>query len=92
VTAPGVIGTLTSFFTAGTSDPSVATRVTDYPLVEAFVRKAPFFGRGGGTYIDADANLKTDQQITDAMSGNICRCGTYQRIRTAIKAAAESGA
>jgi isoquinoline 1-oxidoreductase alpha subunit len=34
----------------------------------------------------------TGQQITDAMSGNICRCGTYQRIRTAINAAAESGA
>ena len=34
----------------------------------------------------------TDQQITDAMSGNICRCGTYQRIRTAIKQAAELGA
>ena len=33
----------------------------------------------------------TDQQITDAMSGNICRCGTYQRIRQAIKAAAEMG-
>ena len=33
----------------------------------------------------------TDQQITDAMSGNICRCGTYQRIRTAIKQAAELG-
>jgi isoquinoline 1-oxidoreductase alpha subunit len=29
----------------------------------------------------------TDQQITDAMYGNICRCGTYQRIRQAIKAA-----
>jgi isoquinoline 1-oxidoreductase subunit alpha len=30
----------------------------------------------------------TDQQIDDAMAGNICRCGTYQRIRAAIKAAA----
>ena len=30
----------------------------------------------------------TDQQIVDAMSGNICRCGTYQRIRAAIKSAA----
>ena len=29
-----------------------------------------------------------DQEITDGMSGNICRCGTYQRIRAAIKAAA----
>ena len=32
----------------------------------------------------------TDQQITDAMSGNICRCGTYLRIRAAIKSAAET--
>ena len=31
----------------------------------------------------------TDADIDDAMSGNICRCGTYQRIRAAIKAAAK---
>jgi isoquinoline 1-oxidoreductase alpha subunit len=30
----------------------------------------------------------TDQQISDAMMGNICRCGTYQRIKAAIKIAA----
>src|SRR6202158_2901115 len=29
----------------------------------------------------------TDHEIDEAMSGNICRCGTYQRIRAAIKAA-----
>jgi isoquinoline 1-oxidoreductase alpha subunit len=29
-----------------------------------------------------------DQDIDRAMAGNICRCGTYQRIRAAIKAAA----
>ena len=28
--------------------------------------------------------------IDDAMSGNICRCGTYVRIREAIKQAAQS--
>lgn len=33
----------------------------------------------------------TDQQISDAMTGNICRCGTYQRIRAAIKDAAGLG-
>ena len=34
----------------------------------------------------------TDADIDDAMAGNICRCGTYQRIRTAIhRAAAISG-
>lgn len=32
----------------------------------------------------------TDADIDAAMSGNICRCGTYQRIRTAIKDAAKS--
>ena len=30
----------------------------------------------------------TDEEIDEAMAGNICRCGTYQRIRAAIKAAA----
>ena len=30
----------------------------------------------------------TDADIDAAMSGNICRCGTYQRIRSAIKLAA----
>jgi isoquinoline 1-oxidoreductase alpha subunit len=30
----------------------------------------------------------TDRDIDEAMAGNICRCGTYQRIRAAIKAAA----
>jgi isoquinoline 1-oxidoreductase subunit alpha len=46
-----------------------------------------------GQIMSAVALLRTnrspsDQQIDDAMSGNICRCGTYQRIRAAIKAAA----
>src|SRR5438128_7969547 len=31
----------------------------------------------------------TDQDIDDAMTGNICRCGTYQRIRRAIHLAAK---
>jgi len=30
----------------------------------------------------------SDEDIEGSMSGNICRCGTYQRIRAAIKAAA----
>jgi isoquinoline 1-oxidoreductase alpha subunit len=32
----------------------------------------------------------TDADIDDAMSGNICRCGTYVRIREAIKQAAQA--
>ena len=30
----------------------------------------------------------TDEQIDAAMAGNLCRCGTYQRIRAAVKEAA----
>jgi isoquinoline 1-oxidoreductase alpha subunit len=47
-----------------------------------------------GQIMSAVALLKktpkpTDQDIDDAMSGNICRCGTYTRIRAAIHKAAE---
>ncbi|MFL6202634.1 MAG: (2Fe-2S)-binding protein [Thermoanaerobaculia bacterium] len=34
----------------------------------------------------------TDEDIDNAMRGNICRCGTYPRIREAIKKVAEGGA
>ena len=34
----------------------------------------------------------TDADIDDCMTGNICRCGTYQRIRRAIHIAAENKA
>jgi isoquinoline 1-oxidoreductase alpha subunit len=36
----------------------------------------------------ADAKNPSDQEVSDAMSGNICRCGCYQRIHAAVKAAA----
>ena len=51
VSAPGLIGTLTSFFGAGSADPSVATRLIDYPLVERLIYEAPWLGHGGGTYL-----------------------------------------
>lgn len=46
-----------------------------------------------GQIMSATALLKSNKKPSDvdidaAMSGNICRCGTYQRIRGAIKAAA----
>ena len=47
-----------------------------------------------GQIMSASALLKqkpnpTDLEIDAAMQGNICRCGTYQRIRSAIHLAAE---
>jgi isoquinoline 1-oxidoreductase alpha subunit len=49
-----------------------------------------------GQIMQAAALLQTTPQPTDAdiertMSGNICRCGTYTRIRAAIKTAANGG-
>lgn len=49
-----------------------------------------------GQIMQAIALLKSkpkpsDRDIDNLMSGNICRCGTYQRIRAAIKAAATAG-
>ena len=35
----------------------------------------------------ASTKNPSDQDITDAMAGNICRCGCYQRIHAAVKAA-----
>jgi aerobic-type carbon monoxide dehydrogenase small subunit (CoxS/CutS family) len=34
----------------------------------------------------------TDEQVLDAMNGNVCRCGTYPRILAAIRRAAGSAA
>jgi len=48
-----------------------------------------------GQLMSACALLKatpkpSDDQVSDAMRGNICRCGTYPRIRAAIHLAAET--
>ena len=47
-----------------------------------------------GQIMQAAALLKqkpapTDKDITDAMSGNLCRCGCYQRIHAAVRAASK---
>jgi len=34
--------------------------------------------------------LPSDQEIENAMNGNICRCGTYLRIKAAVKTASQS--
>jgi isoquinoline 1-oxidoreductase alpha subunit len=66
-----------------------------HPLQEAWVRHdVPQCGYcQSGQLMSAAALLArtpkpTDADIDQAMSGNICRCGTYQRIRAAIKDAA----
>lgn len=66
----------------------------DHPLQKAWlIEDAPQCGYcQSGQIMSAAVLLKekpnpTDQDIDDAMSGNICRCGTYPRIRKAIHTA-----
>lgn len=48
VAFPGLLGTLTALVGAGTSDPSIAGRVNDYPFVTESVQASPWLGHGPG--------------------------------------------
>ncbi|SDF12386.1 isoquinoline 1-oxidoreductase, alpha subunit [Pricia antarctica] len=69
----------------------------DHPVQEAWL-KEDVYQCGycqAGQIMNASAFLKTnpnptDTEIETAMNGNICRCGTYTRIKRAIKTAAAS--
>jgi isoquinoline 1-oxidoreductase alpha subunit len=68
----------------------------DHPLQRAWqAANVPQCGYcQSGQIMQAAALLKakpnpSDEDIDSFMQGNICRCGTYQRIRQAIKSAAE---
>jgi isoquinoline 1-oxidoreductase alpha subunit len=39
----------------------------------------------------AEDPAPSDEKIASAMDGNLCRCGTYPRIRLAIRSAAKEG-
>ena len=70
-----------------------------HPLQKAWIAEdVPQCGYcQSGQIMTAAALLKktphpTDRQITELMSGNICRCGTYERIRRAIHRASAGDA
>lgn len=69
----------------------------DHPLQKAWIEHdVPQCGYcQSGQIMNAAALLKanphpSDAEIESAMNGNICRCGTYIRIKAAIKTAANS--
>ncbi|WP_020527562.1 (2Fe-2S)-binding protein [Flexithrix dorotheae] len=72
------------------------SETTDHPLQKAWIEHdVPQCGYcQAGQIMSAAALLKdnpspSDQDIDNAMQGNICRCGTYTRIKAAIKTAAK---
>ncbi|HKI90628.1 MAG TPA: (2Fe-2S)-binding protein [Draconibacterium sp.] len=69
----------------------------DHPVQKAWIEHdVPQCGYcQAGQIMNASAFLKinpnpSDQEIEAAMNGNLCRCGTYTRIKAAIKTAANS--
>jgi len=69
----------------------------DHPIQKAWLQHdVPQCGYcQAGQMMSASALLKrnpspSDKDIENAMNGNICRCGTYTRIKAAIKTAANS--
>ncbi|MEZ5069551.1 MAG: (2Fe-2S)-binding protein [Bacteroidales bacterium] len=69
----------------------------DHPLQEAWIEHdVPQCGYcQSGQIMTAAAFLKknphpSDEEIEDAMNGNLCRCGTYTRIKKAVKTAANT--
>lgn len=69
---PGFIGTLTGALTADTSDPSIATRVNNYPRILRLIQLRPLFGTGPGTYLPKDAlQILDNQYLNSAVSVGI---------------------
>jgi aerobic-type carbon monoxide dehydrogenase small subunit (CoxS/CutS family) len=71
---------------------------SDHPLLQAWIaNNVPQCGYCQPGQIMAAAALlnrnpkPSPEEIRQAMSGNLCRCGTYQRIQTAIQDAAGQG-
>src|SRR5512139_1179045 len=70
----------------------------DHPVKKAWVKEqVPQCGYcQPGQMMEAAALLArkpnpSDQEISQVMEGNLCRCGTYPRVRRAIRAAAREG-
>jgi aerobic-type carbon monoxide dehydrogenase small subunit (CoxS/CutS family) len=81
--------------TVGEREVTTIEGLRDHPLVEAFV-EADATQCGfctPGQIVSAAALLESSarpshDEITHAMSGNLCRCGTYPKIERAIEAVA----
>jgi hypothetical protein len=65
MTAHGLIGTLASYFALGGHDSSITHRTGNYAYVEHVVRQAPWFGHGGGTYINDTSNIASAIHVLD---------------------------
>ncbi|MEQ6250273.1 (2Fe-2S)-binding protein [Sulfitobacter sp. HNIBRBA3233] len=86
--AADVDGEITTIEGLGTPD---ALHAVQEAWIEHQVAQCGYCQSGqimqAASFLDLNAD-PTDDQIDAAMSGNLCRCGTYPRIRAAIRTAA----
>jgi O-antigen ligase len=68
IAAPTLVTTLTHFFLAGTSDPSIAHRTNNYPYVEQLVSQNPWLGPGPNTVISTEQHVLDNQYLSTAIS------------------------
>ena len=90
VSAADVDGEITTIEGLGTPDSLHAVQAA---WVEHQVAQCGYCQAGqimqAASFLDLNPE-PTDDQIDAAMSGNLCRCGTYVRIRAAVKTAAQN--
>lgn len=77
---PGFVGTIGAALGADTSDPSIATRVNNYPRVVELLDARPFLGTGPGNYTPPDALKILDNQYL----GSLVTLGLVGLIATII--------
>jgi len=83
---------------AGKKITTTAGLAASHPVIQAWIKEqVPQCGYcQSGQIMQAAALLAedpspSDAKIVSAMDGNLCRCGTYPRIKLAVKAAAKEG-
>src|SRR6266852_2921612 len=85
-----VLGMTGTKFGCGMALCGACTVHVDGVATRSCITPVDSIGASAITTIEAVGATPTGAAINDAMSGNICRCGTYMRIREAIKQAAVS--
>ncbi|WP_328811096.1 O-antigen ligase family protein [Rhodococcus sp. NBC_00294] len=67
VSVPGLIATLrATLFADAESDPSLLTRVNNYPRIQAMIERHPFFGSGPATYMPTNALQILDNEYLNS--------------------------
>ena len=90
-----VLSCITLVHTVEGTEVTTVEGLRDHPLIDAFVRadalQCGFCTPGqvvsAAALLEANASPTRDE-VRHAMSGNLCRCGTYGRIQAAVRDAA----